>query len=181
MYVFKKIFINWIINLVCMHVCACLGQKTECGNQFIPCNVWIPGVELRPSGLVQAPFQAEPYYWPALYIYLSLMTDDVDFLPMCLFIYFAEISFSPFPAFELWLFFSLGYFILCIFFYIFSAFHINYWFYWHGFFMIPTHYTFNECKLFSVNHISGFWYENISTIYQNLMLIFCFLICPFLF
>jgi hypothetical protein len=88
--------------------------KIDCGNQFTPCTVWVTGIELRSSGMVQAPFQAEPSHWATLCIYLSLMTDDADFLFMCLFIYFVEIYFSPFLVFELWLFFSLSYNIFLV-------------------------------------------------------------------
>lgn len=132
------------------HACVWQRQFVDISCKFSLCSVCVPRIDVRWSGMMQAPSQAEPSHWPASCLCLSLTIDDVGYLFICLFIYFAEISFNPLLVFELWLFFSLS----CNMFYIFEvtclgAFYLNFWFYWHGFVHNIHSLYFNVCKLFS--------------------------------
>lgn len=53
-------------------VCVCarmhmhVGQTSMCRRQFLPFTVWLPGIELRSTGLAEAP--AEPSHQPLLFV-----------------------------------------------------------------------------------------------------------------
>lgn len=40
------------------------GQRTSCGSWFSPSTRWIPGIELKSCGFVQAPLSTGASLWP---------------------------------------------------------------------------------------------------------------------
>jgi hypothetical protein len=39
-------------------------QEKICWSQDFPSSMWVPGIQLRLSGLVQVPLPTEPAHWP---------------------------------------------------------------------------------------------------------------------
>lgn len=39
---------------------SCGGQRTTSWSQFFPSTLWVPGIQLRSSGLAQVPLPTEP-------------------------------------------------------------------------------------------------------------------------
>lgn len=71
---FLYIYLFGVCSCRFMPKCMCVGQRTTYGSQFFSSTPWVPGLELRCSGLTTNTLLAVPSCW---YIHLMFGTESL--------------------------------------------------------------------------------------------------------